>query len=178
MRQVVPNDIFGGDFDLDTISWIIPRLAVTDMYGALSASRDDDIYIVNTAHEVTTPYDFKLAVEPHQGPDAVRDALGVLADVIHEQMETTETKVLVHCFAGMERSVLACAWYLSKYRSMSMEDAYQAICDVRPIVLDRRLWVAYQSPERNSQLRPAQREPNSKHRHGQNEREIVASAMP
>ena len=147
MRQVVPNDIIGEGFDLDTISWVKHRLAVTDMYGALSVNGHDNVYIVNTADEVNTPYDFKLPVEPHEGPDAVREALDVLADVIHEQIETTKKDVVVHCFAGMERSVLTCAWYLCKYKNMSMEDAYQAIYDVRPVALDRRLWVGYQVPD-------------------------------
>ena len=40
----------------------------------------------------------------------------------------------------MERSVLACVWYLHKYQGMSIDYAYQVIYDERPIILDRRYW--------------------------------------
>ena len=110
------------------------------MYGALSVNRDDDVYIVNTADEVTTPCDFKLAVEPHEGPQAVRETLDILADVIHEQIQSTSNNVVVHCFAGMERSVLTCVWYLHKYQDMTIDYAYQVIYDERPVILDRRYW--------------------------------------
>ncbi len=146
MRQALFDTLLTEDFDLDTISWVAPRLAVTNMYGALSVNMHDDIYVVNTAAEVATLCDFKLPVEPHEGPDAVVEALDVLTNVIHEQIEATDNNVVVHCFVGMERSVLTCAWYLCKYKNMSMEDAYQAIYDVRPVALDRRLWVGYQVP--------------------------------
>jgi hypothetical protein len=134
------HDLYDQDFDLKTVSWVTPRLAVTDMDGARSVCGDPGIYIINTAAEITTPCDFKLAVEPHEGPEAVRETLDVLADVIHEQMESTENNVVVHCFAGMERSVLACVWYLHKYQGMSIDYAYQVIYDERPIILDRRYW--------------------------------------
>ena len=134
------HDLYDQGFDLDTISWVTPRLAVTDMDGAHGVCGDPGIYVINTADEVTTPCDFKLAVEPHEGPEAVRDTLDVLADVIHEQMDATDNNVVVHCFAGMERSVLACVWYLHKYQHMSIDYAYQVIYDERPIILDRRYW--------------------------------------
>ena len=142
MEKTLQNyhDIYDQNFDLQTISWVTPRLAVTDMYGAHSVCGDPGIYVINTADEITTPCDFKLAVEPHKGPQAVRETLDVLADEINDQMDATDDKVVVHCFAGMERSVLTCVWYLHRYEAMSIDYAYQVIYDKRPVILDRRHW--------------------------------------
>ena len=65
--------------------------------------------------------------------------VGVLHE-INDQMDATDDKVVVHCFAGMERSVLTCVWYLHRYEAMSIDYAYQVIYDKRPVILDRRHW--------------------------------------
>ena len=130
------------NYPLDTISWITPRLAVTDMYGALCARAEIDCFVINTAEEVETPCDYKLPINPYDGGEAVRDALDILADVIHGQLDNPDNEpVVVHCFAGMERSVLTCVWYLHKYHNRSIDEAYQIVRNARPIVLDRRNWV-------------------------------------
>ncbi len=129
-------------FDLDTISWVTPRLAVTDVNGALDMQKEGDCYIINTAMEIDTPCDYKLPVEPFfHGAEEVRAVLDTLVDVIHDQLEGTANKVIVHCFAGMERSVLTCVWYLCKHHGMSMDEAYETVREVRPVALDRREWV-------------------------------------
>ena len=131
------------DFNLDTISWITPRLAVTDVHGACRVFGEDDYYVINTAREVSTPCDYKLAVAPFRDqPAAVRAVLDTLAKVIHEQIETTKNSVVVHCFAGIERSVLTCVWYLCKHHGMSMDEAYNTVTKVRPVALDRREWAS------------------------------------
>ncbi len=128
-------------FDLDTVSWITPRLAVTNVHGAGRVFGEDGHYVINTAREVNTPCDYKLAVAPFRDqPADVRVALDTLARVIHEQIEKTTNSVVVHCFAGIERSVLTCVWYLCKHNSMSMDEAYKTVTKVRPVALDRREW--------------------------------------
>ena len=148
MENTLQNylDIYHHGFALDTISRVTPRLAVTDMHGAQSVCGAPGIFIINTAAEITTPCDFKLAVEPFEGPAAVRQTLDTLAHVIHEQMETTSNDVVVHCFAGLERSPLTCVWYLHSHQNMSIDYAYQVICDERPVILDRRYWVDCDDP--------------------------------
>ena len=42
---------------------------------------------------------------------------------------------------GMERSALCVMWYLHKYRGKTVDQAYEEIQDIRPIVLDRRSWI-------------------------------------
>ncbi len=49
--------------------------------------------------------------------------------------------VLVHCEEGCERAPLTVAWFLSRRRGMSLDDAYSLIKRRRPIVKDRRAWL-------------------------------------
>jgi hypothetical protein len=45
---------------------------VTDVDGALDMQEESDCYIINTAMEVDTPCDYKLAVDPFSnGPEVV-----------------------------------------------------------------------------------------------------------
>lgn len=128
-------------FDLDTISWVTPRLAVTDMNGAQTVFGEEEFFVINTAREIDVPCNYKLAIAPFRdSKEEVRSALNTLAELIHEQIETTPNKVVVHCFAGMERSVLTVVWYLHRYRKLSIDDAYQTVTKVRPVALDRREW--------------------------------------
>lgn len=50
-------------------------------------------------------------------------------------------RVFVHCGAGTKRSPLAVAWYLHKYKGMSLEDAYSFIQVRRPVVLNMSGWL-------------------------------------
>ena len=133
------------DYDLSTISWISDRLGVTDVNGADSVFGEKDVFVINTAGEIITPSDFKLAVDPSDGEFAVRDALDTLADVIHDVLDDTNNQVIVHCYAGMERSVLTCVWYLCKYQGKTVDEAYKILEDARPVALDRRDWAAITS---------------------------------
>ena len=130
-----------GEFALDTISWVTPRLAVTDMHGAARVFGDANFYIINTAAEIATACDCKLPVDPINGANEVRQALDTLADLIHKQLAITDRKVVLHCQVGIERSVLACVWYLCTYENMSIDDAYQMVWKTRPVAKDRWDWV-------------------------------------
>ena len=55
--------------------------------------------------------------------------------------------VCVHCTAGLERSPLVVAWYLHIYESVSLDEAYNMIRQIRPQVFDRRSWIKYNSVE-------------------------------
>src|SRR5579884_2643613 len=50
-------------------------------------------------------------------------------------------KVLLHCGAGIERSPLACVWFLHTKRNMDFDEAYEFVKEKRPIVADRRTWL-------------------------------------
>ena len=53
-----------------------------------------------------------------------------------------DLRVLVHCEEGSERAPLVVAWYLMTRRGMSLDEAYGLLCKRRPIVRDRRKWLA------------------------------------
>ncbi len=50
-------------------------------------------------------------------------------------------RVFVHCGAGTKRSPLAVAWYLRRYKGMTLEEAYAFIREKRPVVQDMSSWL-------------------------------------
>jgi len=58
-----------------------------------------------------------------------------------DAMLKTDRKILVHCMAGIERSPLAVAYFLSHYFGMTIEQAYQLVKKGRPQTQDRRVWL-------------------------------------
>ena len=67
--------------------------------------------------------------------------MDLVSDTIQRELRHNGRKVVVHCHMGMERSVLAVAWWLHSYKNMSLDDAYGLISQKRPIALDRREWI-------------------------------------
>ena len=127
-------------FDPDQISWINERLGITNLVGAFSAA-EDNCFIINTAGEIDSPSNVKHPVDPRVGPAKLKDRLDFIADEIHRVMETTDSKIVVHCYMGMERSVLSVVWYLTKYHHKSMDEAYFEVGQIRPIAIDHSSWV-------------------------------------
>jgi predicted protein tyrosine phosphatase len=127
------------DFDLDTVSWVTPQLAVTNIIGAQNAWNENECYIINTAAEIITPCDYKIPIVPHD--INIRSTLDVLATLIHNLTLQTDSKIVVHCYAGIERSALTCAYYLSKHHNARLAEAYRIIQKIRPVVMDRSRWI-------------------------------------
>ena len=63
--------------------------------------------------------------------------LNVLAGKIEKFLKEGKT-ILVHCAMGQERAPLVVAWYLSKYRNMTLNKAYNLISKKRPSIRDVR----------------------------------------
>jgi hypothetical protein len=134
----------------DEVSWITPVLGITGYQGVedierfqYGVSKD---YIINTAGEINNRADVKIPVEPAMGAKQTLKRVDMIADIIHEQLYSfkrlpSEYKVIVHCAMGMERSVLAVAWYLQKYENHTLESAYRKIHDIRPVACDRSSWI-------------------------------------
>lgn len=127
-------------FDPDEISWVTGRIGITDQVGAFRAHAEGH-FVINTAREVSSPADEKIVVDPWSAPQDVENTLENLADLIEERLESTDQKIVVHCFLGLERSVLTVVWYLHIKLGLSVDEAYDLVRIVRPVVLDRRKWV-------------------------------------
>jgi len=127
------------DFDIDSISWVTPRIGITDFEGSVESVNKGYITI-NVAGELDSPADLTVPVEPHSGD--VRETLNSLADTINGILnETDDSRVVVHCAMGIERSPLTVVWYLTKYRDMTLDEAYALVREARPVAVERRYWI-------------------------------------
>jgi protein-tyrosine phosphatase len=135
---------------MDKISWVTPVLGITGYEGIEDIERFqygvDNDYIINTAGEINNRADVKIPVEPSMGARQTLRRVDMIADIIHEKLYSfarlpSEYKVIVHCAMGMERSVLAVAWYLQKYENYTLDSAYERIHEIRPIACDRSSWI-------------------------------------
>jgi len=58
-----------------------------------------------------------------------------------DAMLKTNHHVLVHCMAGIERSPLTVAYFLTKHFGITIEEAYKIVKKGRPQTQDRRHWL-------------------------------------
>ena len=136
------------------ISWITPVLGVSGydaLYQGYGRELRKDLvarntYIINTADEINGREDIKITVEPAMGAERTLARVDMIADVINEMTSSykylnSKYRIVVHCAMGMERSVLATAWYLQKYENYTLDSAYQKIHEVRPVACDRTSWI-------------------------------------
>ena len=140
-----------GKYISEEVSWITPVLGITEYQGIEDIERRfqyglGNDYIINTAGELNNKADVKIPVEPSTGARQTLKRVDMIADIIHEQLYSfkrypSEYRVIVHCAMGMERSVLATAWYLQKYENYTLDSAYQKIHEVRPVACDRTSWI-------------------------------------
>ena len=141
------------DYDHNEIAWLSDAgldfgkadLGITDAQGAVDA-RANDCYTINTARELDLACDLKMPVNPYDGGYRVRHMLKAITEQIHVNI-TSNARVVVNCYMGMERSVLAVAWYLHTHKSVTLDEAYDHIRKVRPIALDRRHWAGFTAIE-------------------------------
>ena len=129
--------------NMQKVSWVHPFLAITSSSGAKAVK---DAVIINVADELNTPADIKLPVMPENGQDATMVRLDMLGEVIADHINNGE-KVVVHCMAGIERSVLTVAWFLKNHLMFgTLDNAYAHIQRVRPIAERRDWWVEGDAP--------------------------------
>ncbi|MCL0054049.1 dual specificity protein phosphatase family protein [Dehalococcoidia bacterium] len=128
------------DFDPDVISWVTPKLAVTDWEGGVEA-RTQGHFVVCVAEELPDYGHVCIPVDPNVGRKGTIKTLDKISRLINWVLCETEKSVVVHCAMGMERSVLAVVWYLYNYQDMTIDEAYDVVGWKRPIAADRREWV-------------------------------------
>lgn len=69
-----------------------------------------------------------------------RKQLEVVCRVIEDEI-AHQREVLVHCAAGLERSPLVLAYWLTTRHKISFDDAYQLLQDQNKKIQDRRHWI-------------------------------------
>ena len=126
------------DFNPAIISWVAERLGITAEDGVAQALADGH-FVINTAKEIHNDAQIKMQVEPGSG--TVLNTLNAISEVVTNVLTTTNQKVVFHCAMGMERSVLACIWFMASQWRMRIDQSYQQIKKHRPIALDRTDWI-------------------------------------
>ena len=100
--------------------------------------------MINVAEEIISNADIKIPVVPPEtgsGTDGTRSDVEQVADHIKNTLDANDKKVVVHCYMGMERSVLCVVWYMCKFMGMDLDQAYEEVSKFRPIAADRRYWI-------------------------------------
>lgn len=84
--------------------------------------------------------EFSMAMFP---PLAIQSQLDKCSEIIDHYLSFKGgSPLLVHCYAGIERSPLTLAYWLVKTcRKADLNEAYAFLKSIRPIVEDRRLWL-------------------------------------
>ena len=127
------------DFNIDDIHWVDDRIGITDYEGCSEAVLKGYV-VINVAGELDSSAQIQADINPDKGP--VRSDLDQLAALINKILtESDESKVVVHCAMGMERSPLTVVWYLHKHQDKTLEEAYQIVKSARESTVDRRSWI-------------------------------------
>ena len=92
---------------------------------------------INIANENVEQYEQYINLPVHDSPDECDNLLKMINETrilekIHHALQKNKP-VLVHCFAGMQRSCALVACYLIKYHHMTPNEAIDFIKTKRPI---------------------------------------------
>lgn len=127
------------------VSWVTPRIGITDAEnGILAAAKTQVFTVANVAGEVDNPNaDARLDLFPYA---CEKGKLDFLANWVNYWIQNEPGRLVIHCLHGLDRSPLVVAWYLHRFRDMSLDEAYEKIRLVRPEVNDRRDWIVTITP--------------------------------
>lgn len=130
---------------------VYPNIFVGNWVDGTVAAQSGNYFVINVTEIVENKFaqlQYKLCRQY-----SVQDALIIpisdlefLAAEIDKHLQLGE-KIVIHCTAGIERSPLVVAYFLHKYKNVTLDEAYETIRKVRPEILDRRSWIQYESPE-------------------------------
>jgi len=127
------------DFDIDDIHWVTDRVGITDFEGC-SEAVVRNYFTINVAGELDSSAQIQADIDPGSGK--VKKELDKLVVLMHKALtDNDDTKVVVHCAMGMERSPLTVVWYLHKYQDKTIDEAYKMVQNARPVAVDRRDWI-------------------------------------
>ena len=146
-EEITPDHQVSEDFDRDSISWVTDDVAITSVNGAEEALLEEGYFVINVAEEILNDAHARIPVDSSSWDlDRQRQTVDLIAGVIEGVLHYTDHKVVVHCQQGMERSVLAVAWWLHSYKNMSLDEAFGLIRQKRAVALDRQEWIGEPHP--------------------------------
>jgi len=126
------------------IAWVTPRLGIADGPNGTYAANSGQFTVANVAGEIDNPKaNVQLALLPFA---CEKGKLDFLTNWIDRWIHTEPGRLIVHCLHGEDRSPLVVAWYLYRFRDMTMDEAYEKIRLVRPTANDRRDWIVTITP--------------------------------
>ena len=149
------------NFRVAEISWILPEGVVHSAYPAVGITSVDGVgqalregyVVINVAEEIESDAHAHIALQPYTAEENYKTygyeeefyerqltQVDMIANLINSTL-TNGRSVVVHCHMGMERSVLAVAWYLHTYGKLTLSEAFDKIRVSRPIAQDRREWI-------------------------------------
>lgn len=128
----------------DTLSNIIGSIWVSSWLGA----KNFEGKRVCVHHDTSLVHDYHMPIlltrpdedDRNKGAIANLKQLNLLGNIIDSCLDTEEP-LMIHCKGGVERSPLTLVYFLVKFRSYSVDQAYEFIKKVRPVVEDRRTWL-------------------------------------
>lgn len=130
-----------GNFDPNETSWITKGIGITNYEGSKNASLDG-CYVINVAEELVGNIYDNVDIPFEGDKEQLNLQIDKFADLVHTKLnEHPNNKIVVHCAMGMERAPLAIVGYLTKYKELTIDEAYELIISKRPIVCDRRIWM-------------------------------------
>jgi len=141
LRRLVERDgrTIPNDFDIDAIHWVTDQVGITDFEGC-SEAVVRNYFTINVAGELDSSAQIQADIDPGSGK--VKKELDKLVVLMHKALtDNDDTKVVVHCAMGMERSPLTVVWYLHKYHNKTIDEAYEMVQNARPVAVDRRDWI-------------------------------------
>lgn len=115
-------------------SEIIPNLFIGDLQ---DASRFDGL-VISVLHDVPAAEPERAIRMPFLANG--RATMDSTAALIEAALNLNQ-RVLVHCEEGSERAPLVVAWFLTRRRGMTLDEAYALMMGKRPVVRDRRKWL-------------------------------------
>ncbi len=123
------------------VDWVTEEVGITDLEDgkAIAEAQLQEnrvvICVVPPAND-SAAFQYDL-----REPPFTEGTLNDIADVIQVLVKNHKL-VIVHCYAGIDRSPLVVAWWLARYHTETLDAAYEKIREVRPQVRDRGDWVA------------------------------------
>jgi len=114
------------------------RIGLTDVDGSTEAFLFS-MWVVNVADEIDSAADAKIPLDPSKLH--FQSNMRSVLDAVEEGLRQRDGKVVIHSALGMERGPLAVYWYLHSRVGLSKQLAWDAVVDIRPVVVDRRDWL-------------------------------------